>query len=491
MAENAESQSAGIEDLEAARKAALGRYQADSQRHLDDLMRLTRIPGVSFDGFDPKEVERSAECTKGILEAAGLENVEIMRIPGTHPYIYGDWLKSPGAPTVLLYAHHDVQPPMREELWRTPAFEPTEKDGRLFARGIADDKAGVLIHAASVAAWLGTAGALPLNVKVIIEGEEEIGSTHLAPFLEKYKNRLNADVVVLTDCSNFDTGLPSLTTTLRGLISMDVTVTAMDHPLHSGMWGGPVPDPIQGLAKILAKLSDENGRVAVPGIWDDVVPPSPAEMEDMRKLGMEDKVFREQAGIEPGVHLFAEGAGLLAKMWREPSISVNSIQSGGKKIAGNVIMDSAWARVGLRLVPDMDHVKAMGLLTEFIKANAPWGLKVEVVPEQGANPWMTKPDHPVFAVAKKSLGTGYGREAVLIGCGGTIPFVDSFTRVLGDIPALLVGIEDPYTNAHSENESLGIADFHSSVRSQIHFFADLALAAKADPLFWSGKKKPS
>src|SRR5690606_17261530 len=163
--------------------------------------------------------------------------------------------------------------------------------------------------------------------------------------------------------------------------------------------------------------------------------------------------------------------GLLAKMWREPSITVNSIQAGGKKIAGNVIMDSAWARVGLRLVPDMDHAKAMRLLTGFIEANCPWGLKVEVVPEQGANPWMTKPDHPVFTVAKKSLGRGYGREAVLIGCGGTIPFVDSFTRVLGDIPALLVGIEDPYTNAHSENESLGLADFHSSVRSQIHFFA--------------------
>src|SRR5690606_23891578 len=199
--------------------------------------------------------------------------------------------------------------------------------------------------------------------KVIIEGEEEIGSTHLGAFLEKYRERLRADCVVLTDCSNFDTGLPSLTTTLRGLISMDVTVTGLDHPLHSGMWGGPIPDPVQGLAKILAKLSDENGRAAVPGLWDDVVPPSAAEMEDMGRLGLTDEVFREQAGIASGVRLFAEGPGLLAKMWREPSITVNSIQAGGKKIAGNVIMDSAWARVGLRLVPDMDHAKAMRLLT--------------------------------------------------------------------------------------------------------------------------------
>ncbi|MEO7423759.1 MAG: M20/M25/M40 family metallo-hydrolase [Fibrobacteria bacterium] len=473
---------------DSGRAEALAKYETDKQRHLADLIRLTKIPSVSFDGFDPLEVERSAECTKGILAAAGLEHVEIMRVPGTHPYVYADWLKRPGAPTVLLYAHHDVQPPLREELWKTPPFEAVEKDGRLFARGIADDKAGVIIHAASVAAWLGTAGSLPVNVKIIIEGEEEIGSTHLGAFLAKYKDRLQADCVVLTDCSNFDTGLPSLTTTLRGLISMDVTVTAMDHPLHSGMWGGPIPDPVQGLAKILAKLSDDSGRVAVPGIWDDVTPPTPAELEDMRKLGMEDSVFREQAGIGPGVELFAQGPGLLVKMWREPSIAVNSIQAGGRKIAGNVIMDSAWARVGLRLVPNMDHAKSMSLLTEFIKASCPWGLKVEVVPEQGANPWMTKPDHPVFAVAKRSLSHGYGRDAVLIGCGGTIPFVDSFTRVLGDIPALLVGIEDPYTNAHSENESLGLADFHSSVRSQIHFFADLAAASAADPDFWSNRK---
>lgn len=470
-------------------EAALARYHSTQDRHLEDLKALTRIPSVSFDGFDPKQVERSAVCTKEILEKAGLENVQLMHIPGTHPYVYGDWLKKPGAPTVLLYAHHDVQPPLREELWKTPVFEPTEKNGRLYARGIADDKAGVIIHAASIAAWLETAGELPLNVKVIIEGEEEIGSTHLGAFLEKYRDRLGADCVVLTDCSNFDTGLPSLTTTLRGLISMEVEVTALDHPLHSGMWGGPLPDPIQGLAKILAKLTDENGRVAVPGIWEDVLPPSAGEMEDMRKLGLTDEVFREQTGIVPGATLFASGPGLLAKMWREPSLAVNSIQSGGKKIAGNVIMDSAWARVGLRLVPNMDHAKATRLLTEFIKANCPWGLKVVVTPEQGANPWMTKPEHPVFTVAKKSLGTGYGREAVFIGCGGTIPFVDSFTRVLGDIPALLVGIEDPYTNAHSENESLGIADFHSSVRSQIHFFADLAAASEADPKFWTGNPK--
>lgn len=474
-------------DLEKSRKAALDRYEMDQRNHLDDLIKLTRIPSVSFDGFPPEEVVRSAECVKTILEAAGFQNVELMRIPGTHPYVYADWLKAPGAPTILLYAHHDVQPPMREELWRSPVWEPTEKDGRLYARGIADDKAGVLIHAASVASWLRTAGALPVNVKVIIEGEEEIGSTHLEPFLAAHAEKLRADCVVLTDCSNYDTGVPSLTTTLRGLISMEVEVTALDHPLHSGMWGGPIPDPIMALSKILAKLVDDRGRVAVPGLWEDVVPPRDDEMEDLRKLGMEDGLFRKQAGIGPGIELFAKDEGLLAKMWREPALAINSIQSGGKKIAGNVIMDSAWARVGLRLVPDMDPAKATRLLSEFIKASCPWGLEVKVMPEQGAKPWMTKSDHPVFGIAKKSLGMGYGRPAVLIGCGGTIPFVDSFTKALGAIPALLVGIEDPYTNAHSENESLEVADFHKSVRSQIHFFADLAAAMKENPSLFSAR----
>ncbi len=471
-------------NLKAGRSRALEQYAKTQANHIEDLKALTRIPSISFDGFDPKQVERSAEFTLSLLAKSGLENAHIMRVPGTHPYVYADWLKQPGAPTVLLYAHHDVQPPLREELWKSPVWEPTEKDGRLYARGIADDKAGVLIHAASIAAWLDTVGTLPVNVKVIIEGEEEIGSLHLASFLEKYREQLRADCIILTDCSNFDTGLPSLTTTLRGLISMEVEVTALNHPLHSGMWGGPIPDPIQGLAKILALLTDAQGRVAVPGIWDKVKAPTAAESDDMRKLGLTDAVFREQAGIEKGVQLFASGPDLLAKMWREPSLSVNSIQSGGKKIAGNVIMDSAWARVGLRLVPDMDPVESTRLLKDFIVSNCPWGLKVEVMPEQGAAPWMTQPDHPVFAVAKKSLAMGYGRDAVLIGCGGTIPFVDSFTRALGEVPALLVGIEDPYTNAHSENESLGLADFHSAVRSQIHFFADLAQASIANPDFW-------
>ena len=457
-----------------ATKSVLDFYEKNQNTYLEDLKTLTRIPSISFDGFPPEEVRRSAEAVRDLLKRCGLENVQLMEVPGTHPYVYGDWLHQPGSPTLLLYAHHDVQPPLREDLWNTPVFEPTEKNGRLYARGIADDKAGILIHVASIEAWLKVAKTLPINVKVIIEGEEEIGSVHLRQFLSQYKSQLQADCVILTDCTNYDTGIPSLTTTLRGLISVDVTVTALDHPLHSGMWGGPIPDPIQGLSKIIAALSGPDGKVAIPELWADVTAPTAEEIEDFRKLGMRDKLFRSQAGLADGVELFGHDDEILRKMWREPSIVVNSIQSGGKKIAGNVIMDSAWARIGLRLVPHMEHAKATKLFVEAIEKLCPWGLKIEVIPEQGANPWMTSPEHPVFSVAKKALSDGYEKEAVYIGCGGTIPFVESFTQALGNVPCLLVGVEDPYTNAHSENESLDLNDFHKAVRSQIHLFAQLA-----------------
>lgn len=456
-----------------ALEKALNHYQDHTEDHLEALKALTAIPSVSFPGFDPGEVRRSAELTADLLKKAGLPSVEILSLPGVHPYVYGEWLGAPGAPTVLLYAHHDVQPPMREALWKSPVFTPTLRGERLFARGIADDKAGVLIHVASLAAYLKTSGALPVNIKVLIEGEEEIGSLHLASFLQKHRDKLQADVMVLTDCSNYDTGIPSLTTSLRGLISFDITLSALDHPLHSGMWGGPIPDPVTALCKLLGGLTDDQGRVAIPGIREMAKPPTVQEMDDYRKLGMTDALFRRQSGLLPEASLFARDEGLLVSMWREPSLAINSIQAGLKGQTGNVVLESAWARVGLRLAPGMEYKACTEKFLHHLHSHCPWGLKLEVEPEQGANPWMTFPDHPAFALAKRALTAGYGREAVCIGCGGTIPFVESFTQVLGEIPALLVGVEDPYTNAHSENESLHLGDFHKAVRGQIHLFDEL------------------
>ncbi|HEX2613722.1 MAG TPA: M20/M25/M40 family metallo-hydrolase [Fibrobacteria bacterium] len=453
---------------------ALDHYDAHRAAHLESLKALARIPSVSFSGYDPENVRKSARAAAEWLKASGMPMVEIWELPDTFPCVFAEWKGAEGAPTVLLYAHHDVQPPMREELWKSPPFEPTERDGRLYGRGTADDKAGVAVHAASVAAWLKTSGTLPVNVKILVEGEEEIGSPNLAAYLTHYKDRLACDVMVLTDCANYDVGKPSLTTSLRGLITMDVTVSALKSPLHSGMWGGPIPDPVQGLCKMLATLSDADGKVAVAGLREQVIPPSDAEAADFHALGMTEKTFREQAGILEGVALHGDASNLLAATWREPSFSVNAVEAGLRKSAGNVLLDSAWARVGLRLAPGMDPVESTRLVVEHLHAHCPWGLRLEVVPEQGAKPWKTRPDHPVFAVAKKSLTEGFGSEAVCIGCGGTIPFVDTFTGILGDVPALLVGIEDPYTNAHSENESLHLGDFDSAVKSQVRFFADLA-----------------
>ncbi len=456
------------------RAEALSHYDANRNEHLKALKNLCRIPSVSFAGYPAEEVKRSAKATAEWLKASGLNTVEIWELPGTYPCVYGEWLQAPNAPTILLYAHHDVQPPLREELWNSPSFEPTERDGRLYGRGTADDKAGIAVHAASIAAWLKTTGSLPVNVKVLIEGEEEIGSPNLTAYLQHYRNRLSCDFLVLTDCANYDTGKPSLTTSLRGLITMDVTVSALRSPLHSGMWGGPIPDPVAGLCKIIATLTDEQGRVSVPGLLNNVIPPSGEELADFKALGMTEKLFRQQAGLLEGVDIFAKNEELLVKLWREPAISVNAFRAGGTGAVGNVLMDSAWARIGLRLAPGMDPEHCTRLLVEHLNKVCPWGLHIEVTPEQGAKPWKTRPDHPVFEVAKRSLTRGYGNDAVCIGCGGTIPFVDHFTQILGDVPALLVGIEDPYTNAHSENESLHLGDFDKAVISQIHFFADLA-----------------
>jgi acetylornithine deacetylase/succinyl-diaminopimelate desuccinylase-like protein len=471
---------------------ALAHYDANRDAHVESLKALARIPSVSFAGYDPENVKRSARATADWLRDSGLANVEIWELPGAFPCVFAEWrnAKADDAPTLLLYAHHDVQPPMREALWKSPPFEPTEREGRLYGRGTADDKAGIAVHAASVAAWLKTAGALPVNVKILIEGEEEIGSPHLAAYLRHYKERLACDYMVLTDLSNYDVGKPSLTTSLRGLITMDVTVSALKSPLHSGMWGGPIPDPVAGLCKMLATLTGEDGRVAVPGLLEQVVPPTAEENADFRALGMTEKIFREQAGILEGVSLFGTAGELLAKTWREPSFSINAVEAGLRQSAGNVLLDSAWARIGLRLAPGMDPETCTRLVLDHLKRACPWGLRLEAVPEQGAKPWKTRPDHPVFEVAKKSLTAGYGSEAVCIGCGGTIPFVDTFTDILGDVPALLVGIEDPYTNAHSENESLHLGDFDKAVRSQIRFFADLGEWATARTTHASSLRMP-
>jgi len=445
---------------------------------LEELKVLSRIPSVSFPGFDPKELVRSAKAVAALCKARGLENVEILTLPGSHPYVYADWLHAPGKPTLLLYAHHDVQPAGREELWKSPPFEPTERGGRLYGRGTADDKAGAVTHTSAISAWLETHGKLPVNVKILIEGEEECGSDNLEPFLKKYADKVMADAIVLTDTGNFDEKTPSITVALRGLLALDVTVRSMDHPLHSGMWGGPLPDPVQALAKMIASCTDAKGRMTIPGIYKDVKKPAKDMEASLKVLKLSEKTFRAQSGMFAKTKLMSGPKDILRANWYLPAFSVNAIQASNKKDCANIINDSAWCHVGIRLVPGMDAKKSLEALKKHLLKNAPWGVEVKFEGESANPAWTTDTDAPAFAAARRALKKGYGRASVDVGCGGSIPFVGPFSDALKGAPALMIGVEDPLSNPHSENESLHLGTFRKAIASAIHLYAEMASLEK-------------
>jgi acetylornithine deacetylase/succinyl-diaminopimelate desuccinylase-like protein len=446
-------------------------------RHFDEfksrLVDLARIPSVSAPGFPAAEVHRSATAFAEMLRGVGLQNVRVLEIAGVHPYVYGEWLGRPGAPTVILYGHHDVVPPGRLERWTSPPFEPVERGGRIFGRGTADDKGGILVHVAAVSAYLRERGDLPCNVKFVVEGEEETGSENLAAFLAQYADLLRADAVVLSDTANFDVGVPGLTYRLRGMCLVDVEVRCLERPVHSGQRGGAVPDSVQVLCRLISGLTAADGSLRIPGLYRRVANGA-RERASLRKLPFREARFRRQAGLLDGVRLTREqGFSTFESIWTRPALSVIAFEAQAIQGSSNQIADSARARISMRTVPDMDSREAGELLVRKLTGQAPHGARVTARVVRSVAPWRTNPEGPAFEAARRALRRGFGRQAALMGAGGSIGFVQPFADFLKGAPCLLTGVEDPACGAHSENESLHLGDWKKCMHAAVHLYAEL------------------
>ncbi len=456
--------------------AAAGSSTADA---LAELCALARIPSISASAEHVREVHASADATAALLRSHGLENVRQLRVNDSHPYVLGEWLHAgPDAPTVLLYAHHDVQPPGRLDRWTTDPFVPTERDGRLYGRGTADDKAGAVAHAEAVGAWLSANGSIPCNVRILVEGEEEIGSPNLEAFLNAHADELRADVFVLADAGQWDVGVPGITYSLRGLVGCDVKLRALKGPLHSGISGGAVPDPVQGMARLLSAMTDENGVVTIEGFADDLIAPSAVERERIVALGGE-RGFAAAYGLLPGVSVIGDpNAPLYERLWRQSALTVIGFDAHPIKGSSNQIVAACTARLSFRLAPGQDPARVFEAVKSHIEKHTPWGLNAEVTSHEGSPAWTTEPTGWAFEACEEALEAGFGVAPVAMGIGGSIPFVGPFAATFGGIPALLIGPEDPYSRPHGEDESLHIADFASLIRSEVYLFQNLANARR-------------
>jgi acetylornithine deacetylase/succinyl-diaminopimelate desuccinylase-like protein len=425
-----------------------------------------------------RDVEASAAATATMLEGFGVEHVRQLTVDGSPPYVVGEVMHAPGAPTVLLYAHHDVQPPGIESRWSSPPFEPVERDGRLFGRGTADDKAGAVAHAAAVGAWLRSGNAPPCNVRVVIEGEEEIGSPHLHAFLTRYRDELASDVLLLADAENWRVGVPGLTYSLRGLFALDVRLRALDSPVHSGIAGGAIPDPVMALARLLSSLTDDNGDVAVDGFLDDVAVPSAAERAAIAALDHEEEIraFRTAMGLHDSVELAGDPkVAMWERLWLRPSLAVIGIDGHPIEGSSNQIVAYASARLSVRLAPGQDGRRAVELMRAHIESHVPWGLECEITElVEPSNAWQCAPEGWAFDATKRALRASFGTEPVVMGIGGSIPFVGPFADAFGGIPALLLGPADPSSRIHGEDESLHLGDWHKLIESEVRLLAELA-----------------
>lgn len=441
--------------------------RAHSARFLDELKEFLRIPSISTLPENAGDVRRAAEYAAEKMKAAGLENIEIIET-AKHPLVYGDWLHAPGKPTVLCYGHYDVQPPDPLELWHTPPFEPTERDGNLYGRGTADDKGQMYMHIKAIEALFAVHGRLPVNVKFIVEGEEEVGGASISKFVPLNKEKLSADVALVSDTALYAEGLPTLCVGLRGLVYTEVEASGPMRDLHSGLYGGAAPNAVYGLVELLAKMKDADGRILIPGWYDEVEEPAAAEIESWKSLP-----FVEQEFLEKEVGSTAltgePDRMVLERVWSRPTIEVHGI-AGGFTGAGakTVIPATATAKVSFRLVPKQDPEKMFERFTAWVAENTPTGIRTNVKKLSGSPGIVVNPDHPAIRMAAQAFADVMGRETVFTRSGGSIPIVGEFGEHLG-IPTVLMGFGLPDDGLHSPNEKYKIENFYLGTMTVAHF----------------------
>ncbi|GAA2866693.1 dipeptidase [Paenarthrobacter ilicis] len=435
---------------------------------LGSLKELVAIPGIAWPSFDPAELDKSAGAVSDLVKAAGMEDVRILRCdkadgtPGG-PAVVARRPAADGKPTILLYAHHDVQPPGDRSLWDSEPFVAEERDGRLYGRGAADDKAGIMAHLAAYSAVTKVLGdRFGLGVTFFFEGEEEAGSPTFRPFLEEHQELLRADVIVVADSSNWKVGVPALTTSLRGLVDGTFEVRVLEHAVHSGMFGGPVLDAPTLLSRLIATLHDDQGNVAVSGLVsrDDVT------------VDLTEEEYRADASVLDGVRLAGSGS-IASRMWTKPALSIIGMDVPAVDVASNTLIPSARAKFSMRLAPGQDPEAAMEALRSHVQAHAPFGAKVTFTPGERGDAFSTDTSSAAARVALWALAESWGVQPVEMGIGGSIPFIADLMEVYPEVQILVTGVEDPDSRAHSANESLHIGDFQHAVLAEALMLARL------------------
>jgi acetylornithine deacetylase/succinyl-diaminopimelate desuccinylase-like protein len=442
-------------------------------RYIEELKAYLAIPSISALPEHAKDVRACAEWTVAEMTRIGLQQVRLIETPG-HPVVYGEWLGAEGAPTILFYGHYDVQPVDPLELWESPPFEATVRDGELYARGSADDKGQVFMHFKAIEAHLNRNGRLPVNMKIILEGEEEVGSSHLDDFVREHKSELAADVVVISDSPMFDRGIPSICYGLRGLAYFQIDLRGSKSDLHSGSFGGAVANPAMVLAQVLAQMKDRGGRIKIPGFYDDVRELRAEERAEFKKLPFSETRYRKDLGAPK---LFGEsGYTTLERVWARPTFEVNGLLAGFTGDGAKTVIPAlSMAKISMRLVPDQDPDKIAGLFEDYVRKVAPKTVELKVTRMHGGKPWMTEFDNPYVQAAGRAIEKGFGKAPVFNREGGSIPVVATFQEILG-LPAVLFGIGLPDENAHAPNERLDLGNFHGGVIASAYLYDEIGRA---------------